>query len=98
MKDQHLVPPMAEKAERLEGQVTVEQQVGDEHHQPPAAELVDHPPERRFRGGTLARPEVAQGGQQLAPVTEPGPGRQDRPDVVVEGDQPGGVALPEQDQ
>ena len=87
-----------EEAERLEGQVAIEQQVGDEHHQAAAAELADHPPERGLRRGAVAGLERAQRLEELVPVAEARPRRGDRADVVIEGDEAGGVALPEQHQ
>ena len=61
MEHQDLVAAVPQEAKRLERQVAVEQQVGDEHDQPAAPELVHHPAERRLRGGALAGLEVAQG-------------------------------------
>ena len=98
MEHQDLVPAVPQEAKGLEGQIAVEQQVGDEHHQPAATELVHHPAERGLRRGPQAGLEVAQDREQLSPVAEPCPGRKHGPDVVIERDEPGGVALAQQDQ
>ena len=98
VENEHLVSSVAEKPQRLERQGTVEQQIGDEDDQPPAPELVHHPAERRLGRRALARIQRRQGLHQLAPVAEPGPRRNDGADVVVEGHEPDGVALAEENQ
>ena len=68
VQHQHLVAAVPQKAERLEREVAVEQQVGDEYHQAAPPQLVHHPPERRLGGGALprleARPSVASSCRQ----------------------------------
>ena len=84
--------------ECLEREVAVEQEIRDEDDQAATAELVDHPAERRLRCGALAWLGVLQRGEQLIPVPATRPRREDPPYFVIEGDQAGGVPLPEQDQ
>ena len=98
MEHQHLVAAVPEESEGVEREVAVEQEIGDEDDQAPAAELVHDPPERRFGGGALPRLERRKRLDQLAPVAEPGARRQHRAHLVVERDEAGRVALAQQHQ
>ena len=61
VEDEDLVAAVPEEAKRLERQVAVEEQIGDEDHEAAAAELLHDPPERRLGGGALPRLERAEG-------------------------------------
>ena len=91
-------PAVAEEAKRLEREVAVEQQIGHEDDEAPPAEQVYDPAERRLGRRALPRLETAEHLHQLAPVAEPRAGRQHGPHLVVEGDEAGGVPLPQENQ
>ena len=76
MQYEHLMSAVAQEPERRECQLAIEEQIGDEHHQSAAAELVDHPAERRFGGGALSRACGRRVREQLVPMGVAGPRRQ----------------------
>ena len=98
MENENLVAAMAEKAKRLECEGPVQQQIRDKYNQTPTAQLPDYPPQRGFRRGAATGLGGRQHLEQLVPVAEPRPGRRDGTHVVIERDQPGGIALPDQHQ
>ena len=98
VQHQHLVAPVAEVAQRLEREVAVEQEIGHEDDEAPPAEQVYDPAERRLGRRALPRLETAEHLHQLAPVAEPRAGRQHGPHLVVEGDEAGGVPLPQENE
>ncbi len=56
MEDDDLMTAVTKELESAERQIAIEQQVGDENDQAPAAEQIHYPSEGRFRGG--AQPGV----------------------------------------
>ena len=98
VQHQHLMTPMPQKAKRLERQGPVEQEVGHEHHQASSPKLTDHSSECGLRRGSLPRFQSGQRPEKLVPVAQARARRGDRANVVVEGDESGGIALADQHQ
>lgn len=98
MKNENLMASVPEEAKCLHGEGSVEQQIRDEHDEPPASKLADYTSERRFRCGTLTCTNSGKRRQQLVPVTEAGSRWHHRADIVVESYEAGGITLPDQHQ
>ena len=88
----------AEIAQRLERELAIQQEVGDEYHQAAPAEVRHDSAQRRLRRGAFTRLERTQDLQQLTPVAQARPRGSDRSNVIVEGDETGRIPLPDQDQ
>ena len=76
----------------------VEEEIGNEDDQPAPAELLDHAPERRRRGGPVARRRGRERRDDPEPVCTARLRGQDGADGLVEDHEPGGVTLPHQHQ
>jgi len=76
--------------------VFVDEQIGDHHHHPGARDHAGRLHERAWAVGAFPCPGVVERVDNAAPLHRAGPGRNDRAHLVVEADEPDGVALAEQ--
>ena len=89
--------PMTQVAQGRQRQLTVEQQIGDEHHKPAA----DEQRRKAHQGGLRCRPPTVRRVDQATHQSRPLPRLHSRGHYfahnLVERDEPGGVALSQQD-
>ena len=97
MQHDHLMASMTQVAQGRQRQLTVEQEIGDEHHEPAAGE------QRReaHQGGLRCRPSTVRRVDKAAHQSRPLSRLHSRGHYLahnlVERDEPGGVALSQQD-
>jgi hypothetical protein len=98
VEDGDLMAAMPKEAQGFQREGAVEQEIGDEHDEPAAAQLLHDPAERRLRRGPEPWLERGDRLEKLVPVTETDAWRKDDTNIVIESDEAGRVALAKQDQ